>query len=98
MAAVLYFYVERGGNQYGPRFHYEVFPFVALFVAANVFRERDFSEKTAASPMALRTAGGERDADAARFLTHAAIERQVIRERMDPTPMAERRGCSRRWC
>ena len=38
MAAALYFYVERGGNQYGPRFHYEVFPFLALFVAANVFR------------------------------------------------------------
>ena len=45
MAGVLYFYMERGGNQYGPRFHYEAFPFAALFVAANVFREREFSEK-----------------------------------------------------
>ena len=26
MAATLYFFAERGGNQYGPRFHYEVFP------------------------------------------------------------------------
>ncbi len=36
--AVLYFYVERGGNQYGPRFHYEAFLFAAVFVAANLVR------------------------------------------------------------
>ncbi len=70
MAGVLYFYMERGGNQYGPRFHYEAFPFAALFVAANVFRERELSEKPTTRPMALRVARRERDGDAA--LVHDA--------------------------
>ena len=38
VAGCLYFYVERGGNQYGPRFHYEAFLFMAVFVAANLVR------------------------------------------------------------
>ena len=67
MAGVLYFYVERGGNQYGPRFHYEVFPFVGLFLAANVFRERDLAEKPPGAPMDLRPVGPERGADAGQF-------------------------------
>jgi hypothetical protein len=31
------FYYEIGGNQYGPRFYYEAFPFVILFVLHQVF-------------------------------------------------------------
>ncbi len=38
MVATLYFYVERGGNQYGPRFHYEIFLFLVVFVAGHLFR------------------------------------------------------------
>ena len=38
VAGGLYFYIERGGNQYGPRFHYEAFLFMAVFVAANLVR------------------------------------------------------------
>ena len=47
--AVLYFYIERGGNQYGPRFHYEVFLFMAVFVAANVFRLPSLDRAAAAN-------------------------------------------------
>ena len=38
-AVVLIFYVNRGGNQYGPRFYYEAFLFLVVFVTANLFRE-----------------------------------------------------------
>lgn len=35
-----------GSNQYGPRYWYEAFPFLVLFVTAKVFKEKDYSEKT----------------------------------------------------
>ena len=84
LAAVLYFYVERGGNQYGPRFHYEAFLFVVVFVAANLFssatlqgrprRDRILFGLMAASVAVMPVA----------FAVHAVIEQRVIRERMDP--------------
>jgi hypothetical protein len=83
MVVTLYFYVERGGNQYGPRFHYEVFLFLAVFVAGHLFRpgapalagaERVLFGLTAIS-LALMPIS---------FATHAVIEQRVIRERMDP--------------
>ena len=92
MAGVLYFYMERGGNQYGPRFHYEAFLFVALFVAANVFREREFSEKTPRDQRLFALLAVSVTVLPLWFLTHASVERQVIRERMDPYTMAAAAG------
>lgn len=89
--AVLYFYVERGGNQYGPRFHYEVFLFAAVFVVANVFRapvlepavrDRWVFGLLVASVLVMPVS----------LAVHAAIERQVIVERMDPFTQAEQAG------
>jgi len=37
MAVMLIFYVNRGGNQYGPRFYYEAFLFLAVFTTAKLF-------------------------------------------------------------
>jgi hypothetical protein len=90
--AVLYFYVERGGNQYGPRFHYEAFLFMVVFVAASVFRARDLAS---ASPADRRVFGLLLVSVLAMPVTvavHAVIERQVIVERMDPFTQAERAG------
>ena len=92
MAGVLYFYVERGGNQYGPRFHYEVFPFAALFVAANVFREREFSEKRPRDQWLFALLAVSVMVMPLSFMTHAAVERKVISERMDPYTMAAAAG------
>ena len=92
MAAALYFYVERGGNQYGPRFHYEVFPFVALFVAANVFRERDLADKAPGHQWIFVLLALSVALMPLSFAAHAVIERQVIRERMDPFTMAAAAG------
>ena len=47
LAAGLYFYIERGGNQYGPRFHYEAFLFMTVFVAANLFRGARLEDRPA---------------------------------------------------
>jgi hypothetical protein len=35
-----FFYYQIGGNQYGPRFFLEAFPFVILFVVQGIFRSR----------------------------------------------------------
>jgi hypothetical protein len=36
-----FFYYEIGGNQYGPRFYYEAFPFLILFVVREVFKNKN---------------------------------------------------------
>ena len=92
MAGVLYFYVERGGNQYGPRFYYEVFPFLAIFVAANVFRERAFVEKARRDQVLFALLVVSMALMPIRFAVHAAVERQVIRERSDPYRMVAAAG------
>jgi hypothetical protein len=82
-AATLYFYVERGGNQYGPRFHYEAFLFLALFVTAQIFRGQPFATRSATERGLF---GGLVVSVAALPLalaTHAVIERRVIDERSD---------------
>ena len=84
MAGILYFYMERGGNQYGPRFYYEVFPFLTLFVVANAFRERHFFEKSRRDRVLFAVLTLSVAMTPVSFLAHAAIERQVVRERMDP--------------
>ena len=83
MVATLYFYVERGGNQYGPRFHYEIFLFLVVFVAGHLFR-----------PGAAALVGPQRLLFALTvfsvalmpfsFTRNVVIEHRVIRERMDP--------------
>jgi len=90
LAGCMYFYIERGGNQYGPRFHYEAFLFMVVFVAANLFggvrleerprRQRVLFGLTAASVAIMPLA----------FVLHAVTEQQVIRERMDPYTMMAR--------
>jgi hypothetical protein len=36
VVASLFFYIGRGGNQYGPRYYYEALPFMVVFVGAMV--------------------------------------------------------------
>jgi len=92
MAGVLYFYVERGGNQYGPRFYYEAFPFLAVFVAANVFREGEFAAKARRDQVLFALLAVSVALMPIGFAVHAAVERQVIGERMDPYRMVAEAG------
>ena len=92
MAGVLYFYMERGGNQYGPRFYYEVFPFLAIFVTANVFRERAWIEKARRDQVIFALLVVSVALMPVAFVVHAAIERQVVYERSDPYRMTAAAG------
>ena len=42
-AVTLVFYINRGGNQYGPRFYYEPFLFLVVFTAGQLFRSEDLA-------------------------------------------------------
>jgi hypothetical protein len=89
VAVPLYFYVERGGNQYGPRFYYEAFLFLVIFVTANLFREQTFADK----PPRDRVVFGLMLASIAVmplwFAMRAVTEHRVIVERSDPFRMVE---------
>lgn len=92
MAALLFFYMERGGNQYGARFHYEVYPFLLVFVAGHLFRADEYVQL----PMRERAVFGLLVVSVAlmpvAFVTHAILEREVIRERMHPFVRASTLG------
>lgn len=92
MALLLYAYVERGGNQYGARFHAEVFPFLVIFVVAHVFRAANWA---AADPVD-RAMFGLLVASVAvmpvGLIAHAGIEHAVIRERTQPFALAAALG------
>jgi hypothetical protein len=84
VAACLYFYVERGGNQYGPRFHYEASLFMTVFVAANLFRAEPLSARRRIERVLFGLVAASVAVMPMVFAAHAVVERLVIRERMDP--------------
>jgi hypothetical protein len=84
MAAVLYGYVERGGNQYGARFHAEVFPFLVIFVTAHVFRTADYAAMRASERLMFGLLAISVAVMPVAFVAHGLIEREVIEERMHP--------------
>lgn len=92
--AVLYFYVERGGNQYGPRFHYEVFLFLVVFVTANVFGAERLAVDRAADRRLFAALAVSVLAMPLAFAVHARVERRVIEERTDPYRKAAEAGLS----
>jgi hypothetical protein len=92
MAAALYFYMERGGNQYGARFHYEVFPFAVLFVTAQIFAGGTLGAASRRDQRVFAALAVSVALMPVAFLAHAAIERRVVRERMDPFTMAAAAG------
>lgn len=84
MAGTLYFYVERGGNQYGPRFYYEVFPFLVIFAAAHVFREARFRDKAPVDRVMFGLMAVSLAVAPLSLVAHGIIEERVVDERMDP--------------
>jgi len=83
MVATLYFYVERGGNQYGPRFHYEVFLFLVVFVAGHLFRP-GAPALTASQQRLFALTVLSVALMPFSFTRNVVIEQHVIRERKDP--------------
>lgn len=92
MAAALYCYIERGGNQYGPRFYYETFPFLVIFTTACVFREDRFAEKSPRDRRIFAVLALSLLVMPLSFLLHAVIEHRVVAERSDPYKMVAAAG------
>lgn len=89
---VLYFYVERGGNQYGPRFHYEASLFMVIFVAANLLRTPSLVGRPSFEAWLFGLGVISVLVQPVSFAVHAIVEREVIVERMDPFRQVEAAG------
>lgn len=92
MAGALYFYVERGGNQYGPRFFYEVFLFLAVYVAAHLVHAADWAAAPRRDRWLFTAVTLSVALMPASLVAHAFIERRVIEQRMDPFALADAAG------
>jgi len=69
-----------------------VFPFLAIFVTANLFRERAWVEKASRDQVMFALLAASVAMMPVAFVVHSAIERQVIGERMDPYRMVAEAG------
>lgn len=90
MAGVLYFYVERGGNQYGPRFHYEVFLFLVLAAAAWLVHQPAVARPARRDRLVFVAMVASVALMPVALVIHADNEQDVIEERMDPFHAARR--------
>jgi hypothetical protein len=88
LAVSLYFYVNRGGNQYGPRFYYEAFPFLVLFTTAGLFRRPSWLDMDKVDRRLFVLLAASVATAPLSFGAHAAIEGRVTRERSDPFSLA----------
>ncbi|MBN1270662.1 MAG: glycosyltransferase family 39 protein [Candidatus Aminicenantes bacterium] len=78
-----FFYYCRGGNQYGPRFYYEGFPFLVLFITSQLFKDKFYWQKKRASRIMYWLLLIGLVFNLPLLLYHAHIEHQVIYERKD---------------
>jgi len=83
VAVLLMFYVNRGGNQYGPRFYYEGFLFLAIYASARLFAH----DRLADAPRATRRLFAALAVSVAMlpvlFAVHARRMHTIVEERMD---------------
>ncbi len=77
------FWHTYGGNQYGPRFYYEAYPFVILFVVARLFGETPFVTPRPFQRIALAIFLVGLVWGASAIPVMAKREHQIISERMD---------------
>ncbi len=89
IAGTLVFYVNRGGNQYGPRFYYEATLFALLFTTANLFAERDFQDKGRRERWAWLAAGASVAVVPVLMAVHLEAAGEIVRERQDPYVAAD---------
>jgi hypothetical protein len=81
-----FFYYEIGGNQYGPRFYYEAFPFLILFVVNQVFiKEHYFARLFLYASFLIMVL---------KLPFIADREHTIVEERKDPYVQVESKGIS----
>ena len=84
IAGTLVFYVNRGGNQYGPRFYYEATLFAVLFTTANLFAERHFQDKGRRERWAWLAAAASVAFVPVLMAVHLEAAGGIVRERRAP--------------
>jgi hypothetical protein len=90
MVVGLYGYFERGGNQYGTRFHYEAFLFASVFVIGQLIRHESLRNAARWERRAFAAFALSLVAMPIQLAVHAAIEHRVVRERLDPFTTVQR--------
>lgn len=95
LAAGYFFYINRGGNQYGPRFYHEAFPFVVIAVAAALFRERRYEDKSQSGRWAFHLMAASVVVCLPLLALHARDQARVVFDRSEPFRMAEQRALRR---
>jgi hypothetical protein len=91
-ALTLFFYYERGGNQYGARFHYEAFLFATVFVCGQIFQRDSLAGAPSRDRRAFAAFAVSLLVVPGQFLLHAMLEARVVTERMDPFTAVARAG------
>jgi hypothetical protein len=84
VAGLLIAYVNRGGNQYGPRFYYEAALFAILFTTANLFAEPLFEAKPPRDQRLWMAVAINVACLAAMFAYHLYAAGVTVRERRSP--------------
>jgi hypothetical protein len=92
LVAGYFFYVNRGGNQYGPRFYYEALPFVVLAVTAFLMQELRYEDKTPARRFAWYAFAISVLACVPITLVYAGLEHGVVKERAEPYTLVATQG------
>lgn len=95
LVAGYFIYVDRGGNQYGPRFYHEAFPFVVIAVAAVLFRESRYEDKSRGGRWAFHLMAASVVACLPLLALHARDQARVVFDRAEPFRMAEQRALRR---
>ncbi len=95
LVAGYFVYVDRGGNQYGPRFYHEAFPFVVIAVAAVLFRESRYEDKARSGRWAFHLMAASVVACLPLLGLHARDQARVVFDRAEPFRMAEQRALRR---
>jgi 4-amino-4-deoxy-L-arabinose transferase-like glycosyltransferase len=92
MAVVLVAYVNRGGNQYGPRFYYEATLFAILFTTANLFAEPRFDAKARRDQRLWMAVAISIAALPVLLAYHVYVAGLTVRERRSPYSAAQAAG------
>ncbi len=78
-----FFFIPTEGNAYGPRYYYESFPFLVLFITAFLFKETTYSQKGILGKLLFVFFLISLPLSVPPWINHLKTERAVILERSD---------------
>lgn len=79
-----FFFSLSGGNQYGPRYYFEGFPFLILFVSAHLFSEASYDRIPVGRRFLFALLAVSVVFSLPFTALHAVYQREVVSERMEP--------------